>query len=626
MTRPSGFNRVTKRPVRRRWPGWLAILLAAACVQSAGGRVRTRASEDSRPGDWKPVPDRISAPASGVSLDDGVFKQMFANNIGYLLSSFSVNQMLRPFRVRAGEKEPPAEPYPKGFWGELPGSCAGRFMMGAGGTLNWVDEPELRRRLNELVEGIDRSKRPDGYIMAYPEGQFTYSEYGNYVRSWVTLGLIAAGSAGNKDAYALLRGYYDWFDQCPYLPEARNLRLGYQGMTPNTCLYFSPAGKAKDIEVIQRYYTEDWWLDELIAHDPRAIWDRPTSTPHTHCYEITALEAYLDLYRATGEKRYLDAVLGGWDLFHDNWIHVGGSIAICEGPKYPPKSYYLENHTGELCCSVFWVLLNQRLHQLYPDQEKYVNQIEQSIYNVALANQDGKRGIRYHAVLHARKEAGEAVNTCCEGAGTRLYAMLPKFIYSEADDGLYVNLYSASTIHWTESGHRASLKMVTGFPLDDAVQLKLELKQPTPFILHIRIPTWASHPVPVSVNGKVEATGQPGTYLTLSRTWATGDAVSFALPRELRITRYTGYSQIVNTERYAIEYGTLLMAFVGPFDYKRCVGIRQDAQNFKSWLVPVHGAVTLFREGSATVRLHALLASDGSALYVLSHCGAQDRQ
>jgi hypothetical protein len=76
-------------------------------------------------------------------------------------------------------------------------------------------------------------------------------------------------------------------------------------------------------------------------------------------------------------------MLGAWDLIHDKWEHVGGSIAICENhwkvengnrslvnwdttnyTSHPPCSYYLTNkgHTGETCGSAFWIKFNQRLH------------------------------------------------------------------------------------------------------------------------------------------------------------------------------------------------------------------------------------------------------------------------
>ena len=521
---------------------------------------------------------------------------MFENNIGYLLHSFTVTQMLRPFRIRAGEKTPSSAPYPKGFWSSLPGSCAGRFLMGAGNTLCWAKDAELRQRMDEVVSGIEACKMPNGYIMAYPEDQFTFSEYGNYVRSWVTQGLLAAGKSGNETAYRLIRGYQDWFDHCKYLPVASNLRLGYQGMLPNTLIYFSPVGKADDIRVVQKYYEEDWWLNQFIARDPKAVWERPKHSPHTHCYEINALVAYLDLYRATGQRRYLDAVLGGWQLFHDDWTHLGGSIAISEGPQYPPQSYYLHSDTGETCCSVFWIMLNHRLHLLFPSQEKYTNEIEQSIYNVLLANQDGTRGIRYHAELDGHKEEGQCNNTCCEGQGTKLYGSLPGLVFSTTHHGLYVDLYAASTINWNLQGSPVSVKMVTQFPRQSDVFLSVSTPHSVPFALHVRIPSWAAHRMPIAVNGKIIGVGRPGSYFVINRTWNDRDRVAFSLPMSFRVVPYSGFAQIFDTCRYGVEYGPILMAFTGPLDYAGCIGFHYRPEDIKSWLVvrpddPLHFSV-----------------------------------
>ena len=104
---------------------------------------------------WRPVPDKAHVPTSGVRLGDGVFQTAMQNNIGYLLSSFSVDEMLRPFRERAGKPSPAGLRPPVGFWDtDLPGSNAGRFLMGAGNTLRWTEHPELRARLNAVVDGI----------------------------------------------------------------------------------------------------------------------------------------------------------------------------------------------------------------------------------------------------------------------------------------------------------------------------------------------------------------------------------------------------------------------------------------------------------------------------------------
>ena len=51
--------------------------------------------------DWKPVAYKASTPLKGVRLEDGLFKTAVENNIGYLLNSFTVDEMLRQFRERS---------------------------------------------------------------------------------------------------------------------------------------------------------------------------------------------------------------------------------------------------------------------------------------------------------------------------------------------------------------------------------------------------------------------------------------------------------------------------------------------------------------------------------------------
>ena len=120
-------------------------------------------------------------PTGGVTLDGaGLFQSAMENNIAYLLNSFSVNHMLVPFRLRAGAKNPPDDRPQVGFWDtDLRGSSAGRFMMGSGNTLRWIEHPELRKRLNALIDGIEACRGPQGYILAYPPDQVR-SEEPNY--------------------------------------------------------------------------------------------------------------------------------------------------------------------------------------------------------------------------------------------------------------------------------------------------------------------------------------------------------------------------------------------------------------------------------------------------------------
>lgn len=545
---------------------------------------------------WKPVAYEAETPLGGVKLGEGLFKTTMENNINYLLNSFTFDQLVRNFRVKAGL---PVEPFDERlslFWfKQLPGSEAGRFLMGAGNTLRWIENADLRKEMNDIVDVIDQCKEPDGYLMAYPKHTIFDVEFGAYTRAWVTHGLIEAGYAGNKKAFPLLRGFYDWFDQCPYLPEMlRRPRQGTQGIIPITRTYFSPVGKPRDIQVVQQYFQENYWMEQMANRDTKAIWLYPYDRPHN--YLVTGIEPYLDLYRATGAQKYLNAALGAWDLFHNNWEHIGGSLAINEGTfLYEPKSYYLRRETGELCGNSFWIKLNQRFHLLYPEEEKYVSEIEKSIYNVAIANQYGSEGIRYFAKLVDRKYSDHVanthhcMNTCCEGQGTRVYGSLPEYIYSVAEDGIYVDLFAASEIKYSTKNRPMSLHMNTKFPYDPKVEIVVRNEQPIQNKIHIRVPSWISEDMAVMVNGKEFGKGKTGTYFVIDRKWNNGDTISFNLPMDFRITKYTGLEKGFEENHYAMEYGPILMAMVGVKAKKFDIGVKATPENMKTMLKPVPG-------------------------------------
>jgi uncharacterized protein len=559
------------------------------------------------PETWKPVANKAKTPMGGVTMGEGLFKTTMEHNIDYLLNSFTFDQLVRNFRVKAGL---PVEPFDERlslFWfKQLPGSEAGRFLMGAGNTLRWMENADLRKELNDIIDVIDQCKEPDGYLMAYPKHMIFDVEYGAYTRAWVTHGLIEAGYAGNKKAFPLLRGFYDWFDQCPYLPEMlRRPRQGTQGIIPMTRTYFTPVGKPEDIEVVQQYFQENYWMEQMANRDTKAIWLYPYDRPHN--YLVTGIEPYLDLYRATGAQKYLDAVKGAWDLYHDNWEHIGGSLAINEGTfLYEPKSYYLRKETGELCGNAFWIKLNQRFHLLFPQEEKYVAEIEKSIYNVAIANQYGSEGIRYFARLVDRKytdhvpNTHHCMNTCCEGQGTRIFGSLPEYIYTTAENSIYVDLFAASEIKYQTGNQSVSLKMSTQFPYDPKVEIVVGNDHAAQNKIFIRVPSWISKELSVKVNGSEYGMGTPGTYFLIDRKWQNGDVITFSLPMDFRVTKYTGLEKGFEENHYAVEYGPILMAMVGVKAKKENIGVKTTPESIRSMLKPVPGKPLHFSiEGSS---------------------------
>ena len=508
------------------------------------------------------VPYRAQAPMGGVKLTGGRLGQAFRNNIAFL-KGFDPDRMMYYYRVHAG-KPAPSVPYAwqsGHFEINLKGQTAGEFLSGACTTLLWEEDSELRAMADQVVAEIDACKEDNGFLMPISYEEFHTKEYPNYTRAWITFGLLDAGYAGNQRAFELARGMTDFFNHSDVLPYVKDMNLGFQGILVGTRVYDSPVGTKEDIDVCERHYAEPWWLQQLMRDDHRAIYQHPGNHPHSTL--LTSLEAYCDLYRVTGHEYYIEAVRHALRMYEDKWQHVGGGINMCEGDTYYPGCNWLgmRHSYNELCSTNFWVLLNQRMHLLEPENEHYVDEMENSIYNVLLAAQVGDRGFHYLNFLEGGKDARwQDRCTCCASLGTRLVGLLPQMLYTTYDNTVSVDLYAPSVATLNIATGRVKLACETDIP--DGGHVKLEvLEANAPFLMNVRIPRWSAGSVTIFINGVPSAERYHG-YVTLPVE--PGDVVEFDIPMCFKVTHYTGGEELVGKQRYALEYGPLLYAAMGP--------------------------------------------------------------
>ncbi len=501
--------------------------------------------------------DRIFTPVNGVTLNGGIFKTIFDNNIGFL-KQFRIEDLSYWFDIKAG-REAKGKPFRGHFEDNLKGQTAYQLLMGAGNALRWTQDEELEKLLNEVLDVIENTAESDGYCMAIPKSEFPRNEYPHYVRIWLTYGLIAAYLSGHDRALSILGRWENWFNSSRELPIIKYLELAYQGIVASTAAYMTPIGTEKDLETVEKYYEEDWRLAQFSREEKDCIQTRfqPGQEPHPHGSELESLEGYLDMFRATGAYYYLDAVLGAVDMYRKHWQHVGGGIVMCEFLKATEGCNTLDPRRpyNELCCSSFWLHIFQRLHRLFPDNEYYVSEIEKSLYNVAFADQDGESSIRYFAVLEGTKVKGQ-VNSCCTGVGTRIFGSLPEYIFSIAEEDVYIDLFASATLSY---GTYAQITMDTDMPYSGSVRISVK-NVTKPFRLHIRIPDWV--PAPFTISGKCV---QPGSYAEFPVESDT--EFNFTLSMQFKVHYYSGEATFRNRNRVCYTYGPMLMAFVGTDDF-----------------------------------------------------------
>jgi len=146
------------------------------------------------------------------------------------------------------------------------------------------------------------------------------------------------------------------------------------------------------------------------------------------------------------------------------------------------------------------------------------------------------------------------VGTCCGGTGMENHTKYQDSIYFRAANGsaLYVNLYIPSTLNWTEK--KFTITQTTNYPGEG--RSTLTVNGTGPLDIKLRVPSWVRKGYTVSINGtaqKIDA--KPGTYVTLSRPWRTGDRIEIAMPFSFRAER-----AIDNPAVQSLFYGPTLLA------------------------------------------------------------------
>jgi DUF1680 family protein len=333
-------------------------------------------------------------------------------------------------------------------------------------------------------------------------------------------------------------------------------------------------------------------------------WEQRTGVaPHV---SVTGIErTMLALHRATGDRRYLDFVLGpraleSWDLpivvgrregiAGHIYAYMARSLAQLELFRLRPDprltaqagraieflthgegmaitggagqwEIWTDDQDGrgslaESCATAYQLRVYDSLLRLR-GEGRYGDLMERTIFNTLFAAQspDGRR-IRYYSPLEGPREYHPGDTYCCPGNYRRIVSELPEMVYYRAGNGIAVNLYTASTATVEAGGAEVRLRQQTDFPNSGAIKLEVEPSRPATFELHLRIPAWAAGAT-VRVNGEPSPrAAAPGAFAVMAREWRAGDRVRIDLPMPIRLVR--GRQQ--QAGRVAVMRGPLVYA------------------------------------------------------------------
>ena len=506
-------------------------------------------------------------PMTQVRVTGGVFKEAEDANRGYM-SRLSADRLLYNFRQNAGLDQKGTEPL--GGWeapadgkhgSELRGHFIGHFLSASALLYASTADKDAKAKADYMVAELAKvqEKLGGGYLSAFPTELFDRLDAlsgkprpagppqpGQPQMPWApfyTIHKIFAGMldmftlAGNAQALDVAKGMGNWADQWSaskteeHMQEILNEEFG--GIAESL---YNLAVIAND----DRYAKAGDRFTKKRFVNPLALRRDELRGLHVNTH-VPQVIAAARRYEISGDLRFHDVADYFFEEVSRARSYVTGGTSNGELWQTEPRRLAAElkrsTSTAECCCSYNMMKLTRHLYSWNPDP-RYFDYFERTLLNERIGTIRPDKGYtQYYSSL--TPGAWKTFNNedksfwCCTGTGVEEYAKLNDSIYWHDDRGLFVNLYVPSELDWREKGLK--LRQETKFPDEGTTSLTVTAEKPVETVFRLRIPSWTSV-ARVKLNGRaLEATAEPGSYLTLDRTWKTGDRIELEIPMRLTV-------------------------------------------------------------------------------------------
>jgi len=523
------------------------------------------------------VPAKVQPfPMTQVKLLPSIYTEVAEWNRGYM-QRLPADRLLYNFRENAGLPTGSAQPF--GGWeqkangqrgSELRGHFTGHFLSASAQLYASMGDQQAKAKADEIVSGLAKcqEKLGGGYLSAFPTSfwdRLDSMERGNVPWApFYTIHKIMAGLfdmynlAGNQEALKVVEGMADWADKWTaskseeHMQQILNVEFG--GIA-ETLYNLSAATNNDQWAKSGDRYTKKRFVNPLASRrdELRGL------HVNTHIPQVIAAARR---YEISGDMRFHDVA----DFF---WYEVVGARSYVtggtsNGESWPAQARQLGAElkmniaTAECCCVYNMLKLTRHLYG-WAAEPSYFDYYERVLLNHRIGTVQPKTGYtQYYLSLYPG--AWKTFNTedqsfwCCTGSGVEEYSKLNDSIYWHDSEGLFVNLFIPSELNWAEKGFR--LRQETKFPEQQSTALVVTATKPVQMSMRLRVPAWLKSAPTVKINGRaLESSASPGSYLTLSRTWKTGDRVEMELPMHLSVE-----SMPDDPKMQAFLYGPLVLA------------------------------------------------------------------
>lgn len=418
------------------------------------------------------------------------------------------NGHLAPFRVIAegrdaatGGKSPNNDEFVY-KWMEAGGYYAG--YPGGGAACE-----RIRSELSRFIDVVLRTQKPDGYINTFfgnrftaarlrppfdPENRFEFYDFGHLTQAAIALYRTTGDRKFLDAAIRFADLIVDRFGAPNHLPYRLNRGpLHLRNEHPNHEMAMVELYR---VTGNKRYL--DFARQTLDEYNFCSRWELDGHAVQEALLNCGAADVYLE----TGDKRFLDATTRLWDDMVSGKMYVTGGI----GSRFDSESirgrFELPDEAyAETCASIGSLFWAYRL-LLATGDARYGDLMERLMYN-GLISGLGLSGTDYfytnplvddgkpHDERHGAPRRPWYKTPCCPPNLARFLASLGGYFYATGAQGISVVLYGANEANIPFRGQTVRLRQRTEYPWDGRVRIQVDPQSPGRFALRLRIPSWA---------------------------------------------------------------------------------------------------------------------------------------
>jgi DUF1680 family protein len=472
-----------------------------------------------------------------VKFDAGPVARQARENHRLLLG-LDEDALLRPFRVRAGQRAPGHD---LGGWydtyGFAPGATFGQWMSALSRHFAITEDAPTRAKVQRLVRAYAATVDAEGKF--YRNNRFPAYTYDKLVG-----GLLDAQRLCHDDV-ALATLARTTRAAVPFLPPRAIPRNEHAQpgedfsqhawdesytLPENQFQAWRSNGDSRHLELARRFLYDEFFA--ALARGENVL-------PGKHAYShVNGLSSAAQAYLSLGTPMYLAAARHGFEMLAAQSFATGG---------WGPDEHFVVPGSGALgasladqhksfetpCGSYAHFKLTRYLLRITRDS-RYGDSMERVLYNTVLGatpiQPDGRAFYYSDYTRRAQKSFHPDHWPCCSGTLPMVaadYAISSCFADA---DGIYVNLYVPAQVTWRQNHATCGLSIQTDYPYDTGVTLTLQLPGTQTFTVNLRIPEWA-HGAALLINGKrVLQPLPPGRFTAIRRPWHPGDRIELDLP------------------------------------------------------------------------------------------------